>query len=86
MRLCGACGRPLPTLARPNRRYCNSACRMAAFRQRHGSATLARAALDRIAAAGGPLSEQYLLAGVQEAARRDWTAAAWVLSRRWPQR
>jgi hypothetical protein len=86
MRLCLACGRTLPALARPNRRYCNSACRLLAFRQRHGSGTIRHTVLDRLASAGGALSEPRLLAGIQEAAQHDWQAAAWVLSRRWPQR
>jgi hypothetical protein len=43
--------------------------------------------LDRLAAAAGPIAEPLLVAAVQAAVMRgSWQAAAWVLSRRWPQR
>jgi hypothetical protein len=57
-----------------------------AHRRRHGSG-FTPSDLDRLAAAAGPIAEPLLVAAVQAAvARGSWQAAAWVLSRRWPQR
>lgn len=43
--------------------------------------------LDRLVDALEPaVAESALVAGVAAAAREDWRAAAWVLSRRWPER
>jgi hypothetical protein len=86
VRLCTVCGRPIPVSSRADRRYCSTRCRVLAFRQRHGSGTIRPAVLDRMAETAGPLSEPALLRGIERAAADDWQAAAWVLSRRWPQR
>jgi hypothetical protein len=57
-----------------------------AHRRRHGSG-ITPADLDRLAVVAGPIAEPLLLAAVQVAVQRgSWEAAAWVLSRRWPQR
>jgi hypothetical protein len=57
-----------------------------AHRRRHGSGFTATD-LDRLAESAGPIAEPLLVAAVQAAvARGSWQAAAWVLSRRWPQR
>jgi hypothetical protein len=57
-----------------------------AHRRRHGSGFTA-GDLERLAEAAGPIAEPLLVAAVQAAVMRgSWQAAAWVLSRRWPQR
>jgi hypothetical protein len=57
-----------------------------AHRRRHGAGFTA-GDLDRLAEAAGPIAEPLLVAAVQAAVLRgSWTAAAWVLSRRFPER
>jgi hypothetical protein len=57
-----------------------------AHRRRYGSG-VTPTDLDRLAASAGPIAEPLLLAAVQAAVLRgSWEAAAWVLSRRRPQR
>jgi hypothetical protein len=86
VRYCLACGRPLPLHRRADARYCSTRCRVLAHRRRHGSG-FTPADLDRLAEAAGPIAEPLLVAAVQAAVLRgSWQAAAWVLSRRWPQR
>lgn len=86
MRHCLACGRPLALHRRADARYCSTRCRVLAHRRRHGSG-FTPLDLDRLAEAAGPIAEPLLVAAVQAAViRGSWEAAAWVLSRRWPQR
>ena len=83
---CLACGRPLTPYSRADARYCSTRCRVLAHRRRHGSG-FTPSDLDRLAGSAGPIAEPLLLAAVQAAVLRgSWEAAAWVLSRRWPQR
>jgi hypothetical protein len=57
-----------------------------AHRRRRGAGFTA-GDLDRLAEAAGPIAEPLLVAAVQAAVMRgSWQAAAWVLSRRWPER
>ena len=80
------CGRPLTPYSRADARYCSTRCRVLAHRRRHGSG-FTPSDLDRLAGSAGPIAESLLLAAVQAAVLRgSWEAAAWVLSRRWPQR
>jgi predicted nucleic acid-binding Zn ribbon protein len=65
-----ACGRPLPLLARPDRRYCSSTCRLIAFRRRQQAA----------------LAEAVLVGDIQQAGATDWRAAAFLLERHHPER
>jgi hypothetical protein len=86
VRYCLACGRPLALYVRADARYCSTGCRVLAHRRRHGSGFTA-GDLDRLAESAGPIAEPLLVAAVQAAVMRgNWQAAAWVLSRRWPQR
>jgi hypothetical protein len=86
MRYCLACGRLLALHRRADARYCSTRCRVLAHRRRHGGEFTA-GDLDRLAEAAGPIAEPLLVAAVQAAVMRgSWKAAAWVLSRRWPQR
>jgi hypothetical protein len=88
-RRCENCGATLPTLARPDRRYCNGACRSAAHTKRQREAKQAaspRPPTELEAAIERAVEEPRLLARVAQAASNDWRAAAWVLSRRWPER
>jgi hypothetical protein len=88
-RRCAACGAVLASTSRPDRRYCNSGCRVAEHRRRRDVLAtrvtrddLARL-LDRLA---GPAGEAALVAGITRAASEHWAAAAWLLERRWPER
>lgn len=72
--------------SRNDARYCSTRCRVVAHRRRHGSG-YTPSDLVCLAAVAGPIAEPLLLAAVQAAVQRgSWEAAAWVLSRRWPQR
>jgi hypothetical protein len=93
-RRCESCRAPLPTTARRDRRYCNGRCRAAASARRRREAQAAagtgigagvlppelQAALDHA------LEEHRLVARVAAAAPTNWRAAAWLLSRRFPDR
>jgi hypothetical protein len=88
-RRCEECGAPLPALARSNRRYCRSACRTAASQRRRREAEISdiRPKSELEQAIERATEEPKLLASVVAAAARgDWRASAWVLSRRWPDR
>lgn len=69
-RTCEGCGRPLPLLARPDRRHCSSICRLIAFRRRQQAA----------------LAEAVLVGDIQQAGAMDWRAAAFLLERHYPER
>jgi hypothetical protein len=57
-----------------------------AHRRRHGFGFTA-GDLDRLAESAGPIAEPLLLAAIQAAVMRgSWQAAAWTLSRRFPER
>ena len=86
MRRCQGCGQPLPLLARPDRLHCDARCRQAARRLRL-RVLPSPPDLDQLAAALEPHgAEPVLGAGVTAAAADDWRAAAWLLSRRAPER
>ena len=87
LRLCVNCGRPLGDIARPDRRYCGVACRMAAHRARRAAERLTPVELGRLVdAVPDAAAEAALLRGIAEASRLDWHASAWLLSHRWPWR
>jgi hypothetical protein len=84
-RRCRGCGALLASTSRRDRVYCSSGCRVADHRRRHAPpspADLARLADDLPPA----VAESALVAGLRDAARLDWKAAAWLLERRWPER
>lgn len=79
----------LPALARPNRRHCRPTCRSASYAKRRREAAEAaspRPPTELEAAIERAIEEPRLLARVAQAASNDWRAAAWVLSRRWPEK
>jgi integrase len=97
-RRCESCGRPLGSTSRPDRRYCGAACRQAGYERRRRAA---RASSDDTVTAVEPApallaeleaaveratDEMRLVATVAAAAPTNWRAAAWLLSRRWPER
>ena len=60
---------------------------MAAFRARRVASAVAPAELERLVGTVPPAAaESALVAGIAQAARADWKAAAFILERRWPQR
>jgi hypothetical protein len=97
-RRCESCGRPLGSTSRPDRRYCGAACRQRAYDDRrraarepagHESVTVEPspaqlAELERVLERA--TSEVVLVGIVAKAASTNWRAAAWLLSRRWPER
>jgi hypothetical protein len=86
-RRCRGCGAVLASTSRPDRAYCTTACRMAAYRRRQVADRLPPAELARLANELPPaIAESELLTGLAAAARADWRAAAWLLERRWPER
>ena len=86
-RRCLSCGALLTSTSRPDRRYCTTACRMAAHRARHAAERLRPIELDRLVALlDAPKAEVALVAGISVAAAESWQAAAWLLSRHWPER
>jgi hypothetical protein len=80
-RRCPSCGSVLASTSRPDRVFCSATCRSAAYRARQAAESLAPAELARLADALPPA-----VAGITQAARVDWRAAAWLLERRWPER
>jgi hypothetical protein len=86
-RRCPNCGALLASTSRADRVFCSDACRMAAHRRRLAPQPTPPAELERMSYAVPPTAaEVALLAGITQAAAEDWRAAAWVLSRRWPER
>jgi hypothetical protein len=91
-RRCESCGRPLGWTSRPDRRYCGAACRQRAYDERRRAARKpavepAPALLAELeAAVERATDEMRLVAIVAAAAPTNWRAAAWLLSRRWPER
>jgi hypothetical protein len=97
-RRCESCGRPLGSTSRPDRRYCGAACRQAGYERRRlanrdvasAKATSGRPApallAELEAAVERATDEMRLVAIVAAAAPTNWRAAAWLLSRRWPER
>jgi hypothetical protein len=83
---CVRCGTVIA--GRRDRRFCSSACRTASHRERHAAgAGTRRLRLEELVDAVEPhLAEAALVAGISEAARESWTAAAWLLERRYPSR
>jgi hypothetical protein len=84
-RRCLGCGALLASTSRSDRKFCGVACRVADHRRRHAGPSPAELAglADELPAA---VAESTLVAGLRDAARLDWKAAAWLLERRWPQR
>jgi hypothetical protein len=87
-RRCLACGHPLGVLARRDRVYCSSTCRLRDHRLRRDRVRAAansdlQRLVDRLEPA---LAETALVHGVALAARTDVEAAMWLLERRWPER
>ena len=86
-RRCLSCNAVIAATARGDRRFCSTACRMRAHRRRHGLRSVSRDQLELlIAGVEPPLAESALVEGIARAARDDWKAAAYILSRRWPER
>jgi hypothetical protein len=82
-----ACRALLSTLSRPDKRYCSTACRVAAHRWAQATDRLPPAALARLAEELPPaVAEGALVAGIARAAAADWKAAAFILERRFPSR
>jgi hypothetical protein len=97
-RCCESCGRPLGSTSRPDRKFCGHACRQAGYHRRRRAAVPKSAAgepavepcpaqlaeLERVLERA--TSEVVLVGIVAKAASTNWRAAAWLLSRRWPER
>jgi hypothetical protein len=87
-RRCENCQRILGP-SRSDRRFCSTACRVAAYRRRQQPAAPPEPQplspeMERVLAEA--TREERLLALVAHAARTNWRAAAWILDRRWPER
>jgi hypothetical protein len=98
-RRCESCDRVLGLTARPDRRFCSATCRQRAYDGRRRAAREAireehftavepspaqLAELERVLERA--TSEVVLVGIVAKAAPTNWRAAAWLLSRRWPER
>jgi hypothetical protein len=88
MRRCLACHALLASTSRPDRVYCCSGCRVAAHRaRRHAGGPERRLRLAELVDSLEPhIAELALVDGISKAAAEDWRAAAFLLSRRFPQR
>jgi hypothetical protein len=91
-RRCESCARLLASTSRPDRRFCSPACRQRAYDERrraadHRGNRPAPALLAELEAAVERATDEVrLVAIVAAAAPTNWRAAAWLLSRRWPER
>ena len=87
IRQCEGCGRDLPLLARPDRRFHGAACRKRAARKRDRVAVEQQNPLDDLQLVLlRALDEERLVAYIATQARSQWRAAAWLLERRYPSR
>src|SRR4051794_32440167 len=85
-RVCLGCGERLPLTSRSDRTTCSDACRTRLSRIRR-VVRLPAPRLDVLIAGLDPArAEALLVTLIAMAARDSWTAAAWILERRWPER
>lgn len=85
MRRCGHCGAVLAASSRADRTFCSTACRVAAHRLRRTPPPPPD--LAQLTETVQPaLAEVALVHGEAAAAAEDWTAAAWLLERQYPER
>jgi hypothetical protein len=98
-RTCEHCSSELPSLSRRDRRYCSTACRVAAARERAreqyaSDSLLAPAPLEsrevtaQLQAAVEQATQEHRLVAIvaREANKGQWRAAAWLLEHRFPER
>ena len=85
-RVCEGCGKDLPLLARPDRRFCDDACRVRAARERDRISDQRLAASDDLQQALLRVQRAELVAYIATQARSQWIAAAWLLERQYPAR